>query len=140
MFETATNSDRMINAKVGFVLAAVICIAILAIWNPILMLAQPGRIPGRSLGLVVAAIFSAVGIFHFKAMPLRLAFALAGTQAAVRAALWLAGAPRGLQCVAALGGEMLTTLAAFIVIFVIVKWLDSTSHQRPPSDRENPTS
>jgi hypothetical protein len=140
MFETGTNSDRMMSAKVGFMLAAVICIAILAIWNLILMLAQPGRLPGRSLGLVVAAIFCVVGIFQFKAMLLRLAFAMAGTQAAVRAALWLAGAPRGLQRVAALGGEMLTALAAIIGIFVIVKWLDSAIHQRPPSDQENPTS
>jgi hypothetical protein len=137
MFETATNSDRMMNAKVGFVLAAAICIAILSIWNLILMLAQPGRLPGRSIGLVVAAIFCAVGIFQFRATPLRLAFAMAGTQAGVRAALWLAGAPRGLQRVAALGGEMLTALAALIVIFVIGKWLDSAVHQRPPSDRGN---
>ena len=140
MFETGTNSDRMMNAKVGFMLAAVICLAILSIWNLILMLAQPGRLPGRSLILVVAATFWVVGIFQFKAMPLRLAFAMAGTQPAVRAALWLAGAPRGLQRVAALGGEMLTALAAIIVMFVIVKWLDSPIHQRPPSDRENPTS
>jgi hypothetical protein len=140
MLETATNRDRKMNAHVGFVLAAVICIAILSIWNLILMLAQPGRVPGRSLALVAAAIFCAAGIFHFRATPLRLAFAMAGTQAAVRAALWLAGAPRGLQRVAALAGEMLTALAAIIVIFVILKWLDSAIHQRPPSDRENPSS
>ena len=140
MFESATNSDRMMNAKVGFVLAAVICIAILSIWNLILMLAQPGRLPRPSLALVVIAIFSAAGIFRFRAMPLRLAFAICGTQAAVRAALWLAGAPRGLQRVARLSGEMLTALAAIIVIFVIVKWMGSAIHQRPPSDRENSTS
>jgi hypothetical protein len=140
MFENATNSDRMMNAKVGFVLAAVICIAILAIWNLILMLAQPGRVPGRSLALVVIAIFCAAGIFQFRAVPLRLAFAMAGTQAAVRAALWRAGAPRGLQRVAALGGEMLTAVAAIIVIFVIVKWINSAIHQPPSSDRENPAS
>ncbi len=140
MFETATNTDRKRNAQVGFALAAVICIAILSIWNLILMLAQPGRLPGRSLALVVAAIFSALGIFHFRAISLKLAFAMAGTQAAVRAALWLAGAPRGLQRVAALGGETLTALAAIIVIFVIVKWLDSVIHQRSSSDLENPTS
>jgi len=140
MIETATKSDRMRNKEVGFVLAAVICIAILSIWNLILMLAQPGRLPGRSLALVVIAIFCAVGVFQFRAMPLRLAFALAGTQAAVRAALWLVGAPRGLQRIAALSGEMLTALAAIIVIFVIVKWLGSAIHQGPPSDRENPTS
>jgi hypothetical protein len=139
MFETATNSDRMTSTKVGFVLAAVICIAILSIWNLILMLAQPGRLPGRSLALVAIAIFGAAGIFRFRPMPLRLAFAMAGTQAAVRAALWLAGAPRGSQRVAALGGEMLTALASIIVIFVIVKWLDSAT-ERPPSDRENPSS
>jgi hypothetical protein len=137
MFETATNSDRM-NAKVGFVLAAVICIAISSIWNLILMLAQPGRLPGRSPALVAIAIFGAAGIFRFRPMPLRLAFAMAGTQAAVRAALWLAGAPRGSQRVTALG-EMLTALASIIVIFVIVKWLDSAT-ERPPSDRENPSS
>jgi flagellar biogenesis protein FliO len=140
MFETATNSDRTVNAKAGFVLAAVIGLAILSVWNLILMLAQRGRAPRPSLALAVAAIFCAVGIFHFRAMPLRLAFAMAGTQAAVRVALWLAGAPRGLQRVAALGGEMLTTLAAIIAIFVIVKWLNSAGHQRRPSDRENPTS
>jgi hypothetical protein len=140
MFEQATNSDRMMTAKVGFMLAAVICIAILSIWNLILMLAQPGRLPGRSLALVVIAIFCAAGIFQFRAMPLRLAFAMAGTQAAVRAALWLAGASRGLQRVAALGGEVLTASAAIIVIFVIVKWLDSAIHQHPPSDRESPAS
>jgi hypothetical protein len=140
MFETATDSDRMMKPKVGFMLAVVICIAILSIWNLILMLAQPGRLPGRSLALVLIAIFGAVGIFQSKAMPLRLAFAMAGTQAAVRAALWLAGASGGLQRVAAFGGEMLTALAAIIVIFVIVKWLDSASHQPPPYDREDPTS
>jgi hypothetical protein len=140
MFETATNSDRMTSTKVGFVLAAVICIAILSIWNLILMLAQPGRLPGRSLALVAIAIFGAAGIFRFRPMPLRLAFAMAGTQAAVRAALWLAGSPRGSQRVAALGGEMLTALPSIIVIFVIVKWLDSATHERPPSDRGNPTS
>jgi hypothetical protein len=140
MFETATNRDRRMNAKVGFVLAAVICIAILSIWNLILMIAQPGRIPGRSLALVLEAIFCVAGIFQFRATLLRLAFAMAGTQAAVRATLWLAGVPRGLQRVAALGGELLIALAAIIVIFVIVKWLDSAIHQHPPSDRENPTS
>ena len=140
MLATVTNSDRMMNAKVGFALAAVMCIAILSIWNLILMLAQPGRIPRPSLALAVIVIFSAAGIFHFRAMPLRLAFAMAATQAAVRAALWLVGAPRGLQHLAALGGEMLTALAAIIVIFVIVKWLESTIHQRSPSDRENRTS
>ncbi len=140
MFETATDSDRMTNAKVGFALAATIFIAILAAWNFILMLAQPGRLPGRSLALVVIAIFCAAGIPHARAMPLRLAFAMAGTQAAARAALWLAGAPRGLQRVAALGGEMLTALAAMIVIFVIVQWLDSANRRHPPSDRENPIS
>jgi hypothetical protein len=140
MFETATNSDRIKNVQVGVVLAAVICIAILSIWNLILMLAQPGRLPGRSLALVVIAIFCVVGIFQFGATLLRLAFAVAGTQAAVRAGLWLAGAPRGLQRVAALGGEMLTALAAITVIFVIVKWLGSAIHQRSSSDRENPAS
>jgi hypothetical protein len=140
MFETATNGDRMMNAKVGFMLAAVICIAVLSIWNLILMLAQPGRVPGRSLALVVVAIFCAAGIFRFRPIPLRLAFAMAGTQAAVRAALWLSGAPRRSQRVAALSGEMLTALAAIMVIFVIVKWLGSAIHQRPPSDRENSTS
>jgi hypothetical protein len=140
MFETATNGDRMMNAKVCFALAAVICIAIVSIWNVILMLAQPGRMPGRSLALVVIAIFGVAGIFQFRATLLRLAFAMAGTQGAVRAALWLAGAPRGLQRVAALGGEMLTALAAIIVIFVIVKWCGSVIHQHPPSDRGNPTS
>jgi hypothetical protein len=140
MFETATNSNRMMNAKVGFMLATVVYIAILSIWNLILMLARPGRVPRPSLALAVDAIFCAVGIFHFRARPLGLSFAMAGTQAAVRAALWLGDAPRGLQRVAALGGEMLTTLAAIIVIFVIVKWLDSASHQRLPSDQENPAS
>jgi hypothetical protein len=130
----------MMNAKVGFILAAVICIAILAIWNLILMLAQPGRLPGRSLALVVIATFCVVGIFQFRATLLRLAFAMAGTQAAVRAALWLAGAPRGLQRLAAIGGEVLIALAAVMVIFVIAKWLDSAIHQRAPSDRENTTS
>jgi hypothetical protein len=139
MFETASNSDRMMKAKVGFVLAAVICIAILSIWNLVLMLAQPGRVPRPSLFLVVIAIFCAAGIFHFRAMLLRLALAMAGTQAAVRAALWFAGAPRGLQRLAALGGKMFIALAAVLVIFVIVKWLSSPTHQRPPSDRENPT-
>ncbi len=139
MFESATNSDRIVNAKVGFVLAAVICIAILSIWNLVLMLAQPGRMPRPSLALVVGAIFCAAGIFHSRAMPLRLAFAMAGTQFTVRAALWLAGAHRALQRVAALGGEMLAALAAIIVIFVIAKWLGSAVHLRPPSDRENPT-
>ncbi len=139
MFEIATYKDRTIYAKIGFVLAAVICIAILSIWNLILMLAQPGRLPGRSLALVVIAISCAAGIVQSSAMLLRLAFAIAGTQAAVRAALWLVGAPRGLQRVAAFGGEMLSALAAILVIFVIVKWLDSAIHQRP-SDRENPTS
>jgi hypothetical protein len=136
MFEATTNRDRKVNAQAGFVLAAVICIAILSIWNLILMLAQPGRVPRPSLALVVAAISCVVGIFLFRAMPLRLAFAMAGTQAAVRAALWLAGAPRGLQRVAALSGEMLTALAAIIVIVVIVKWFGSDVRQRPPSDRD----
>jgi hypothetical protein len=140
MFKTATNSDRMMNAKVGFVLAAVVCIAISSIWNLILMLAQPVRMPRPSLALVVAAIFGAAGIVHSKAMPLQLAFAMAGTQAAVRVALWLAGAPRGLQLVAALGAQMLNAWAAIIAIFVILKWLDSAIHQHPPSDRENPSS
>jgi hypothetical membrane protein len=140
MFEATTSSNRKMNAQVGFVLGAVICISILSIWNLILMLAQPGRVPRASLALLVAAIFSAVGIFHSKAMPLKLAFALAGTQAAVRSALWFAGAARGLQRIAALGGEMLTASAAIIVIFVLVKWLGSAIHWRPPSDRENPTS
>jgi hypothetical protein len=35
---------------------------------------------------------------------------------------------------------MLTALASIIVIFVVVKWLDSATHERPPSDRGNPTS
>jgi flagellar biogenesis protein FliO len=139
VFETATNSDRKMSAQVGFVLAAVIFIAILSIWNLVLMVAQPGRLPGRSLALVVIAIFCAAGIFQFRAVPLRLAFAMAGTQAAVRAALWLDGAPRGLQRVAALSGEMLTALAAIMVIFVIVKWLGSV-RQRPPSDQGKPIS
>jgi flagellar biogenesis protein FliO len=140
MFETATNSDRIMNARVGFALAAVICILILSIWNLALMLAQPGRITGRSLALVVIAFFCVAGIFQFRARLLKLAFAMAGTQAAVRAALWLAGAPRGLQRLAALGGEMFAALAAIIVIFVIVRWLRSTIHQRFPSDRESSTS
>jgi hypothetical protein len=139
MFETATSDDRKRNAQAGFALAAVICFAIWSMWNLILMLAQPG-LARPSIALVVIAIFSAAAIFHFRAMPLRLAFAMVGTQAAARAALWLAGAPRGLQRVAALGGEILTALAAIIVIFVIVKWIDSAINQRPPSDRENPTS
>jgi hypothetical protein len=130
----------MMNAKVGSMLAAVICIEILSFWNIILMLAQRGRLPGRSLALVVIAIFCAIGIFQFRPPPLRLAFGMAGTQAAVRAGLWLTSAPRGLQRVAALGGEMLTALAAIIVIFVIVKWLDSAIHRHPPFDRENPDS
>ncbi len=138
MFETATNSNRMMNAKVGFVLAAVICIAILAIWNFFLTLARPGRIPHPSLALAAAAIFCAAGVFHFRAMPLRIAFAIAGTQAAVRTTLWLAGASRVLQRAAALVGQVFTALAATIVIFVIVKWLDSAIHQPGPSDRENP--
>jgi hypothetical protein len=138
MLEQTAKGNQMMNAKVGFMLAAVICVAILSIWNLALMLAQPGRLPGRSLALVVIAIFCAAGIFQFRAMPLRLAFAMAGTQAAVRAALWLAGAPRGLQRVAALGGEMLTALAAIIVVLVITKWLGSAVHRRLPSDRENP--
>jgi hypothetical protein len=140
MFETATHTDRMMNAKIGFVLASVILIAILSIWNLILMLAQPGRMPRPSLGQVVVAIFCAAAIVQFREMPLRIAFAMAGTQAAVRAALWLAGTPHGLQNVAALGGEILTALAAIIVIFVIVQRLDSAIHRRPPSDRENPAS
>ena len=140
MLETATNRDPMMNTKIGFVLAAVICIAILSIRNLILMLAQPGRLPGRSLALVLVPIFCVAGIFHFKAALLRLVFAMVGTQAAVRAALWLSGAPRDLQRVAALGGELLIASAAIIVIFVIVKWLESAIHQHPPSDQENPTS
>lgn len=139
MFETATNRDRMMNAKVGFVLAAVICIAILSIWNLILMLGQPGRVPRPSLSLVVEAILCAAGIFLFKATLLRLAFAMAGAQAAVRAFLWLAGAPRSLQRLAALGGKVFIVSAAGIVIFVIVKWLDPTTHHRPSPDREYPT-
>jgi hypothetical protein len=140
MFETATNNDRMKNAKVGFMLAAVICIAILSIWDLILMLAQPGRMPRPSLALIVEAIFCVAGMWHFRTTPLRLALATAGTQAAARAALWLTGAPRGLQRVAALGGYMLTALAAIIVVFVIVKWLDLAIHQHPRSDQENPSS
>ncbi len=139
MFETATNRDRMMNAKVGFVLAAVICIAILSIWNLILMLGQPGRVPRPSLSLVVEAILCAAGIFLFKATLLRLAFAMAGAQAAVRAFLWLTGAPRSLQRLAALGGKVFIVSAAGIVIFVIVKWLDPTTHHRPSPDREYPT-
>ncbi len=140
MFETATDSERMTNAKVGFALAATIFIAILAAWNFALMLAQHGRMPRPSLALVVGAICCAAAIPHARAMPLRLAFAMAGTQFAVRAALWLASAPRGLQRVAALGGEMLTALAAMIAIFVIVQWRDSANRRHPPSDRENPFS
>jgi hypothetical protein len=136
MFEAATNSDRMKYAQVGFVLAAVVCIAILSIWNLALMLTQPSR----SLTLVLIAILCVVGIFQFRATLLKLAFAMAGTQAAVRAALWLAGARRGLQHLAAIGGEVLIALAAIMVIFVIAKWLDSAIHQRALSDRENPTS
>lgn len=140
MFESTTHDDRKLNAQVGFVLPAVISIAILAIWNLILMLAQPGRLPGRSLALVVVAIFCVVGVFKFRTTMLRLSFAMAGTQAAVRAALWFAGAPRGLQRIAAAAGEMLTALAAILVIVVIVKWLGSAIHQRPAINRENSTS
>jgi hypothetical protein len=139
MFETATKRDRMMNAKVGFILAAVVCIAILSIWNLMLILALPGRVPRPSLSLVVEAILCAAGIFLFKAALLRLAFAMAGTQAFVRAALWLAGAPRSLQRLAALGGKILIVTAAGIVIFVIVKWFGSTPHQSLSPDRESST-
>lgn len=139
MFETEADSERMTNAKVGFVLAAVICIAILSIWNLFLMLAQPGRVPRPSLALVAVPILYVAGMWHFRAVPLRLALAMGWTQAAVRVALWFGGAPRGLQRAGALSREMLTELAAVIVIVVIVKWLGS-ARQGPPSDREKPAS
>ena len=139
MFESTTESTRMMNAKVGFVLAAVITIALLAVRHIVLMLSHPHRLPHESLTTILIVILCAAGILQSTEVPLRLAFAMAGTQAAVRAALWLAGAPRTWRWIAAISGEMLMTLAAIMAIFVIVKWLIAANSEHP-SDRETPAS
>jgi hypothetical protein len=146
VFETNPDDDRMTLAKVGFILAAVLLIAILATRNLFWLLAKPGRLPRPSFALILIAISCLALMFRSLASTFRakkllaLAFALAGTQAAVRAVLWLAGASRGWQYITTMAGEMLTALAAIIVIFVAVDWLKSANGEQPPSDRENPAS
>jgi hypothetical protein len=142
VFETKPNDDRMILAKVGFVLAAVILIAILATRNLFLMLAHPGGLPRPSFRLIAIAISCLALIPHSLASTFRtkkllvLAFALAGGQAAVRAALWLAKSPHGWQVIAAFGGEVFTTVAAIIVASVVFQWLTSENREQPPPGRE----
>lgn len=135
MFEILSQKSLLTRSKVGLVLAAVILIASVATVNLI-----TSRIPRPSFFMIVVSIFCAVATVYFKNMALRFASCIAGAQAAVRAALWLAHARSHWQFDAAVGGEMITVLAAIIVGVVCVKWLSSTPHKLPPSQGENPVS
>jgi len=135
VFETQTDNNRIIIAKAVLVLLAVVAIVALGIRN-----IATGRVPHSSFILIVIMIFSIIGMLRFRATPLRLVFAMAAAQAAVRVALWLAHASTGWQRAAALSGEVVIVLAAIIAIFVIVKWLDYAVRGQPSSDREQPAS
>jgi hypothetical protein len=124
--------------QIILLLAAVIGIAILAILN--LLILATGHVARPSLFLVFITIFCVAGMWQYRRVALRLAFSMAGAQAALRLALWLAHAQIRWQWGAAVGGELAVVVSAIIVIVVIVKWLDSAGRSQSSSNRENPTS
>ena len=88
MFETIANKDtadnnRKVRFQVSLVLFAAIVVAIVEIWR-----LASGRTGGRVyLSTLVIAFCCFVAITQYKQMLLRVAFALIGTQAAIRVIL-----------------------------------------------------
>jgi hypothetical protein len=134
MFETIANcetadNDRKIRFQASLALFAVIFIAILEIWR-----LASGRTGGRAYwSELVVACFCFVAVIPFKQMPLRVAFALTGMQAAIRVILSRTHVSIGWLHIANVAGIVTKLLGAILVIFVIVDWLSSSRRTRASS-------
>src|SRR5579863_2425042 len=124
MFETITNEDTAENDRktrflVAVVLFVAIVIAILGIW-----LLASGRTGGKAhLSTLVIALCCFVAITQYKQMLLRVAFALIGTQAAIRVILSRTHVSVGWLHIANVVGLIVQLLGAILVIFVTLEWL-----------------
>jgi hypothetical protein len=133
MFETIANdtadNDRKVRFQVALALFAAIVIAILGAW-----LLVSGRTGGRvHLSTFVYAFGCLVAIFHFKEMPLRVAFGLIGMQAAFRLILSRTHVPIGWLHIVNVAALMIELLGVIIIIFVIVKWFRSPRREKASS-------
>jgi len=69
-------------------------------------------------------------MFHWKEMPLRVAFTLIGMQAAARVILSRTHVSIGWLRIANVAGRMIQLLGVIIIIVVIVKWFGSSRRQK----------
>jgi hypothetical protein len=126
MFEPNADESRAVTRQVAFVLLAALAITILDIWALV-----AGRTGGRApLSALIIAVFSFVAMFHWKEMPLRVAFTLIGMQAAARVILSRTHVSIGWLRIANVAGRMIQLLGVIIIIVVIVKWFGSSRRQK----------
>jgi hypothetical protein len=134
MFETIANNDaadndRKVRVQVALALFAAIVIAILEVWRLAF-----GRFGGRaylSTGFIALCCF--VAITRYKQMLLRVAFALIGTQAAIRVILSRTQVSVGWLHIANVVGQAMQLLGTIIAIFAIVDWLRSPRREKASS-------
>jgi len=130
MFETIANntadSDRKVRFQVALALFAAIVIEIWGAW-----LLVSGRTSGRvHLSTLAVAFGSFILMFRFKEMPLRVAFALIGMQAAIRLILSRTYVPIGRLHIVNVAALMIELLGVIIIIFVMVDWLRSSRREK----------
>lgn len=82
------------------------------------------------MSALAIAFGSFILLFRFEEMPLRVAFALIGMQAAFRLILSRTRVSAEWLHIANDAGAMIQLLGVIIIIFVIVKWLRSSRREK----------
>jgi hypothetical protein len=134
-YEIAIDSDRITTAGMAVLLVGGIGLTI----SEARHLFWGRTVEQVSLGTVVLALSCLAFAFSFKEKLFKLAFALIGTQASVRAVLSYAHVSHDSQHIAAIGGLILSPAGHLMMIAAALKWFRSVVRRIPTPEREDPT-
>ena len=133
-YEITIDSDRIATVGMSVLLVGGIALAI----SEARYLFWGKAVEQVSLGTIVLALSCLAFAFSFKEKLFKLAFALIGTQALVRAVLSYAHVSHDSQHIAAISGLILSLTGWLIIIVATMNWFRSVIRRVPTPEREDP--